>query len=59
MHDSAGRWFIVENAKIFWSYVKNFWIFPSEKDCRILLVYANKFSWIIQSCLLHETIKRS
>ena len=37
MRDSAYRWFLVENAKIFSSYVKHFWIFPRERNCRILI----------------------
>ena len=37
MHDSASRWLIVENAKIFRSYVKICWIFPRERNCRILI----------------------
>ena len=37
MRDSACRWFIFENAKIFRSYVKHFWIFPRERNCRILI----------------------
>ena len=37
MHDSACRWLIVENAKIFRSYVKHFRIFPRERKCRILI----------------------
>ena len=37
MRDSAGRWLIVENAKIFWSYMKHFWIFPPEKSCTNLI----------------------
>ena len=37
MRDSACRWFIVENAKIFQSYVKYFSIFPRERNCRILI----------------------
>ena len=37
MRDSAYRWFIVENAKIFRSYVKHFWTFPRERNCRILI----------------------
>ena len=36
MRDSACAWLIVENAKIFWGYVKHFWILPREKNCRIL-----------------------
>ena len=35
MRDSAGRWFIIENAKTSWSYVKHFWIFQRERNCRI------------------------
>ena len=37
MHDSASRWLIVEYAKIFYSFVKHFWIFPRERYCRILI----------------------
>ena len=37
MRESACRWLIVENAKIFWSYVKHFWIFPLERNCRIVI----------------------
>ena len=43
MRKSACRWRIVENPKLFWSYVKHFWIFPRIEYC---LVYVNKFSWI-------------
>ena len=34
MHDSACGWLIVENDKIFWSYVK---IFPLEVNCRNMI----------------------
>ena len=37
MRDSACMWLIVENVKIFWSYVKHFWFFPRETNCRILI----------------------
>ena len=37
MHDPACRWLIVENPKIFRSYVKHFLIFSDEKNCRILI----------------------
>ena len=37
MGDSSCRWLIVENAKIFRSYVKNVLIFPRERNCRILI----------------------
>ena len=37
MRDSACRWFIVENAKTFPSYVTHFLIFPRERNCRILI----------------------
>ena len=46
MCESAFRWCIVKNAKIFWSYVKHFlcvW-----EIVESWLVYANKFLWIIQ-----------
>ena len=68
MRDSACRYLIVESAKIFWSYVKHFWIFPRERNCKVLIglyhrilyfCLYNKFSWIIQSCFLTETIKES
>ena len=31
MRDSASRWLILENAKIFRSYLKHFLIFPRER----------------------------
>ena len=37
MRDSACTWLILENAKIFRSYVKHFLIFPHERNCRILI----------------------
>ena len=37
MRDSACRWLIVENDKIFRSYVKKFLIFPRERNCRIFI----------------------
>ena len=37
MHNSVCRWLIFENAKIFWSYVRHFWIFPRKTNCRILI----------------------
>ena len=37
MRDSACRWLIVENAKIFLSYVKHFRVFSRESSCRILI----------------------
>ena len=37
MRDSACRWLIVENAKIFRSYVKIFLFFLRERNCRILI----------------------
>ena len=42
--NSAYRWLIVKNAEIFQSYVKDFWILPSEKNCRILTV---SWKWVI------------
>ena len=41
MCDSTCSWFIVENAKIFRSYVKHFSIFPHEKIIESWLVYEN------------------
>ena len=37
MRNSAYRWLIVENAKIFRSYVKHVLIFPRQRYCRILI----------------------
>ena len=37
MRDSPCRWFIVKKAKIFWSYVKHFWIFTGVRKCKILI----------------------
>ena len=37
MRDSACRWLIAENIKIFRSYVKHFWIFPRETNRRMLI----------------------
>ena len=37
MRDSACRWLIVKKVKICRSYVKYFWIFPRERNCRILI----------------------
>ena len=37
MRDSACRWLIVENVKIFRSYVKHFLISPHERNYRILI----------------------
>ena len=37
MRNSARRWLIVENAKIFRSYVKHFLIFPCERNCKIFI----------------------
>ena len=55
----ACRWLIAENAKIFWSYLKHFWISLLEKIIESWLVDINKFPWIIQSCFLIKTLKRS
>ena len=37
MRNSACRWLIVENVKIFRSYIEHFKIFPRERNCRILI----------------------
>ena len=37
MRGSIRRWLIIENAKIFGSYVKHFWISLRERNCRILI----------------------
>ena len=37
MLDSACMWPIVENVKIFRSYVKYFWIFRNKRNCRLLI----------------------
>ena len=38
------RWLVAVNAKLFWSYVKYFWIFLQVKNSESWLLYANKFS---------------
>ena len=44
MRDSAYRWFIVENTKIFRSYVKHFLIFARERNCGFLIcLFKNVF----------------
>ena len=57
MRDSACRWFIVKKAKIFWSYVKYFWILVSVR--KSWLVYANKLFWIAQPYFSTDIIKQS
>ena len=42
MRDSACSWFIPKNAKVFWSYVKHFWILTGVGTCRILI---SLFKW--------------
>ena len=37
IRNSACRWIFVKNVKIFRSYVKHFWTFPRESNCRILI----------------------
>ena len=37
MRDPVCRWLIVKIANTFRSYVKNFLIFPRERNCRILI----------------------
>ena len=59
MRDSASTWLIIENAKIFRSYVKHFSISHVKEIVESWLVYVKKFLWIIQSCILVETIKQS
>ena len=46
MRNSACRWFIVENVKIFRSFVKHFLIFPREGNCRILI---GLWKWIFMN----------
>ena len=59
MRNSARRWLIVENAKIFRSYVKHFLVFHAKEIVKSWLVCMNKFSWNIQSCYLTKTTKQS
>ena len=37
MCDLACKWYIVKKAKIFWSYVKHFWINAGVRKCKILI----------------------
>ena len=41
MRDSVCRWFIVKKHKIYWSYVKHFWILAVWENVVSWLVYAN------------------
>ena len=59
MRDSACRWFIVKKAKIFWSYVKHFWILAGVRNVEFWLVSANKFFWIAQPYFSTKIIKQS
>ena len=44
MHNSACRWFIVKNDKIFWSYViRKLWKFRKSENLESWLVYSNMF----------------
>ena len=47
MRDSAFRWFIVKKPKIFWSYVKHFWVLADVRKCRILIGVCN---WAFLNC---------
>ena len=47
MRDSACRRLIIENIKIFRSYVEHFWIFPHEELVWSGMVYANKLKYPI------------
>ena len=42
MSDSACRWFIAGNTKVFRSYVKHFRIFPRERNYRTLIGLCKK-----------------
>ena len=58
MRDSAYRCFIVEKAKIFWSYVfKVFEVSRVWENVESWLVYANKFFWISQPYFSTDIIK--
>ena len=37
LHESAYTWFNVKKVKIFWIYVKHFWVLPIVRKCRILI----------------------
>ena len=38
MRNSTCRWFIVKKTKVFWCYIKHFWIFVGVRKYRILKV---------------------
>ena len=59
MRDSACRWFIVKKTKIFWSYVKHFWILAGVRNVKFWLVYANKLAWIAQPYISTNITKQS
>lgn len=48
MHDSRCRWYIIQNAKIFWTYVRHFLNLSLARNTESWLVEANKFFSIPQ-----------
>ena len=59
MENLASRRLIVKNAKIFSSYVNIFEFSHSKEIVQSWLIYVTKFSSIIQSCFLTETLKQN
>ena len=59
MENLASRRLIVKNAKIFSSYVNIFEFSYSKEIVQSWLIYVTKFSSIIQSCFLTETLKQN
>ena len=58
MRNSACMWFIVKKAKIFWNYVKHFWIIAGDRKCRIWFIYDNKLFFNCPTILLNWDIKK-
>ena len=59
MRDSAWRWFIAKRSKMFWIYVKHFWILAGVENAQSWLVYASKIFRIDQPYFSTDIIKRS
>ena len=59
IRDSTCWWLIVENVKIFLSFVKHFSVFPRERKCRFLVgLYEQVFmNHPINQCFLTKAVK--
>ena len=58
MRDSACRWLIVNNVKIFKSFVKYFWTCPRERNC-IILIGLCKWAFVNHLIIFLERHKKT